>query len=420
MKDISTTSVGASGRLSRGFVAITAGQAVSLIGSSAAQFALIWWLTTETGSALVLSVAGLVAFLPQMLIGPFAGVWIDRLKRKSVIIGADLFVAAAAGVFALWCVLDTPPYWAGFAILGLRALGEVFHTPAIQAAIPMLVPPQQLMRANSISQFLQSGSFLLGPVIGGILYMAMPLYAVMLTDVLGAVVACSCVAAVRIPDPPRQSQELPHLWREMKQGFTLLVQNRRMLILTLATTACMVFTLPVGTLYPLMTSSHFYGDAAQASAVEFAYALGMLIATGALSLKGEVKKKFVLIHAAMAAMGATMLACGLLPSGKSFFWAFVILCCVLGGSNALYNSPYYTCIQQAIPPEAQGRVFSLVGSLLSFAMPAGLVAAGPVAERFGVVSWFFIAGVATLVITIASAWLTREPKASAPSGLLHR
>ena len=105
MKDISTTSVGASGRLSRGFVAITAGQAVSLIGSSAAQFALIWWLTTETGSALVLSVAGLVAFLPQMLIGPFAGVWIDRLKRKSVIMGAVRGVGAAAGGVAVGGVL---------------------------------------------------------------------------------------------------------------------------------------------------------------------------------------------------------------------------------------------------------------------------------------------------------------------------
>lgn len=420
MKNISTAAGDSGSKLSRGFLIITAGQAISLIGSSAAQFALIWWLTTETGSALVLSVAGLVAFLPQMLVGPFAGVWIDRLKRKTVIICADLFIASAAAIFALWCVFGTPPFWAGFVILGLRALGSVFHTPAIQAAIPMLVPQDQLLRANSISQFLQSGSVLLGPVLGGVLYMAMPLYAVMFTDVFGAVIACSCVALVRIPDPPRQDQELPHVWREMKQGFLLLVQNRRIFIITLATTACMIFFLPVSTLYPLMTSFHFRGDAAQASVVEFAYAFGMLVATGALSVKGEVKRKFALIHVAMAVMGAAMLACGLLPASKFFFWIFAALCCVLGGSCALYTSPYYTCIQQAIPPQAQGRVFSSVGSLMSFAMPVGLVAAGPVAERFGVVVWFFIAGGATLAIAMASVWLTRERKVHGSPEPLHR
>ena len=75
----------------RGFFTLASGQAFSLIGSSAVQFTLIWWLADSTGSALMLSVAGLAAFLPQLILGPFAGVWIDRLKRKRIIICADLF-----------------------------------------------------------------------------------------------------------------------------------------------------------------------------------------------------------------------------------------------------------------------------------------------------------------------------------------
>ena len=71
------------------FLTIAAGQTVSLIGSSAVQFALIWWLASETGSPMMMALSGLVAFLPQIFLGPFAGVWIDRLKRKYVAIRTD-------------------------------------------------------------------------------------------------------------------------------------------------------------------------------------------------------------------------------------------------------------------------------------------------------------------------------------------
>lgn len=66
----------------RTFFIIWTGQAFSILGSSAAQFAIIWWLTVQTGSPAVLAMATLVGFLPQAIIGPFAGVWVDRIRRK--------------------------------------------------------------------------------------------------------------------------------------------------------------------------------------------------------------------------------------------------------------------------------------------------------------------------------------------------
>ena len=83
------------------FFTIAIGQTVSLIGSSAVQFAMIWWMAIETDSPLMMSLAGLVAFLPQLILGPFAGVWIDRRKRKTVVIAADLFVGLVAAAFAI-------------------------------------------------------------------------------------------------------------------------------------------------------------------------------------------------------------------------------------------------------------------------------------------------------------------------------
>ena len=83
------------------FIPLILGQSISLIGSSAVQFALMWWLASQTNSGTVLSIAGLFAFLPQLIIGPFAGVWVDRMDKKRVVIVADLFTGLVALLLSL-------------------------------------------------------------------------------------------------------------------------------------------------------------------------------------------------------------------------------------------------------------------------------------------------------------------------------
>jgi DHA3 family macrolide efflux protein-like MFS transporter len=89
------------------FAVIYTGQAFSILGSAAVQFAVIWWLTIQTESAITLTIASVVAFLPNMLIGPFAGVWIDRYNRRSVMIAADGLVAVSSIILgAAFLLLD--------------------------------------------------------------------------------------------------------------------------------------------------------------------------------------------------------------------------------------------------------------------------------------------------------------------------
>lgn len=116
----------------KNYLTILSGQTVSLIGSSAVQFALIWWLTNESKSAIMLSVAGLSSYLPQLFLGPFVGVWLDRLKRKYVVIFADLFMGLVAMGLSLWFLFGNPGYLVVIAALFLRSLANVFHTPSIQ------------------------------------------------------------------------------------------------------------------------------------------------------------------------------------------------------------------------------------------------------------------------------------------------
>lgn len=396
------------------FYTIAAGQAISLLGSSAVQFSLIWWLASKTGSPMVMSMAGLAGFLPLMFVSPFAGVWVDRLKLKRVLIFADLFIALCAALFAVAASIGEPSIWLAFCMLFCRALGSAFHTPAMQKTVPMLVPETELMRANSVSQFLQSGAYMLGPVIGSALYAALPLETIMLTDVAGAVIACVSVALVEIPNPAREQAGAPHMFREMLEGAKVLLSQRKLFVVTIMATICMMAYLPLSSLFPLMSSQHFGGTEWHGGIAEFAYAAGMLGSAALLGAKGEIKRKYLAMHLGLLVLGGTSLLCGLLPGQLSWFWAFAVLCALMGGGGNLYSVPYTVHVQQTIPPEAMGRVFSLIGSLMSFSMPIGLLIAGPVAERVGVGAWFLIAGAATLLIGAASLLITGRMREEAP------
>lgn len=385
----------------RGFYTIFAGQTLSLIGSSAVQFALIWWLASGTNSPMILALSGLVAFLPQLLLGPFAGVWIDRLSRKKVAIFADLFMGLCAFAFSFFFLLGRPPYWAALLVMGIRAVGSVFHTPAIQAIVPLLAPQEELMRANGVNQFLQSGAFMLGPVLGAAMFAALPMWAILLTDTLGAAIASLFMFIVPVPELPPREGQVPHFWLELKEGLRALMAHKPLWLLTLCATACMAFFLPLSSYYPLMTSSYFKASAWHASIVELAFAGGMMLFAALMGSVGDKAKHPLLIsYLGLLGLGFTSLLCGLLPPAMWAFWVFMALCALMGGCGNIYGIPYMATLQRSIPVEAQGRVFSLTGSLMSLAMPVGLLFSGPAAERIGVHGWFFVTGVAVCLLTI--------------------
>ena len=87
------------------YFTLLAGQAISFISSGILQMAIIFYLVAKTNSAIILTAATLIGFLPQACLGPFAGAFVDRHSRKSVMIGADLIIAAAGGILALGGVL---------------------------------------------------------------------------------------------------------------------------------------------------------------------------------------------------------------------------------------------------------------------------------------------------------------------------
>ena len=200
------------------FFTIAIGQMFSLVGSAAVQFALIWWIASETDSATMMGLSSLVAFLPTALLGPMAGIAADRYERKSICIAADLFIGAVAAAFALAMWAVEPPVWFALIVLFCRGLGNTFHQPAMHAMIPQLVPASELTRAGGWYQMFSSGSMLLGPALGAALYAALPMPVVLLTDLIGALIASCLLALVRVPRQAARAQEKRRALRELREG----------------------------------------------------------------------------------------------------------------------------------------------------------------------------------------------------------
>mgnify|MGYP000117861005 CR=1 FL=1 len=375
------------------FFTIWTGQALSLLTSTIVQFAIIWYLTDTTGSPAVLSIASLAGFLPAGLLGPFAGVFIDRHSRKAIMITADLCIAAASLVIALYGVLSAIPIWLVIAVLFIRSVGTAFQQPCIQAVTPLIVPEGQLTRCNGYSQALQSASMLISPAIAAALYAACPMHWIIAIDIIGALCAVATLGITKINDVVQKQAERPHVLREMADGFQILRARRGLIAIVGMQAAFMIAFMPVNALYPLMSMDYFGGTAWHASLVEITFSVGMLAGALILGVWGGCKNKMHTIALSCFVMGLAMVWCGILPPAG--FWLFAILSLVIGLSAPLYNGVMAAVIQQQVPPEFLGRVFSLITGMTALAAPIGLGLSGALGEVLGVSEWFVISGLVT-------------------------
>lgn len=393
----------------RSFFTIWAGQAVSLITSAVLQMAIIWYLTDTTGSALVLSMATMVGFLPQAILGTMIGVLVDRWNRKLVMIGADLIIAAGGAVLALIALTIELPVWAVMVVLFIRSIGTAFHSPALSAVTPSLVPEDQLTKCAGYSQSVQSISYILSPAIAAFLYATWDLNAVIALDILGALVACITVSIVTIPKQKTKTEMVQSsMIAEAKAGYGIIKENKGLFALLWIGALYSFVYMPINALFPLMSMSYFSGTTTHASIVEIVFAVGMLAGGLLLGTWGGFKNRTVSIVLSFVAMGTALTVSGLLPS--TGFAIFVLCCIIMGFSAPFYSGIQMALIQEKIQPEYLGRVFGLLGSIMSLAMPLGLIASGLFADKIGINRWFALSGICILALALLSILLPSMKK----------
>lgn len=378
------------------FIIIWSGQLFSILSSSIAQFAIVLWISLETGSAEVLSLATIAALLPQVVLGPFAGVFVDRWSRKWTMILADSFVALCSAVIALLFYLDVIEIWQIYLLLMLRSIGSAFHAPAMKSSIPLLAPEKELTRIASINQTIQALCNICGPVLGAALIVGTNMSVVMLLDVVGAVIACTSLLFVFIPNPEKTETETTNnVLRDMKDGFIAIRSNRGLKWVMVTEILITFFIMPVVALIPLMTLKNFSGTAYQVSLIELLFGSGALVGGILLGIWNPRVRKVVMINLSYVIVGVSIFITGLLP--PSAFIIYAIMAVVQGISMPFYSGPFTALLQTQIEVSFLGRVFSLFDSISLLPSILGLLATGFIADAIGIANVFVICGIAIVM-----------------------
>ncbi len=383
------------------FFTIWTGQTFSLIGSRVVQFALVWWLTQLTGSATVLATASMVALLPEIILAPIAGAYVDRWNRRIVMIVADGMIALAL----LWLVylfwVDAIQIWHVYLVMAVRAVGGSFHWPAMQASTSLMVPDKHLTRVAGLNQTLNGVLNIIAPPLGALLMGVMPLHGVMLVDVGTAILAITSLLLVQVPQPKRDDMgtEKPSIWADMREGLSYIRGWPGLVALIGVAMLVKIALTPAFSLLPLLVSDHFNGGAAQLSLLEAVAGVGIVLGGLILSAWGGFRRKIYTTMLGMAVLGLSFLVLGLTPEG--LFWMALASIFVAGFTISLIDGPIMAILQGAVAPEIQGRVFTMMGSLLSITSPFSLAVAGPVSDWLGLQVWYVVAGLLCGLIGLA-------------------
>lgn len=381
------------------FIVVALGQAISMLGSQGVQFALIWWLAEKTSSPLMLGISGIVAYLPMSLFSPIAGIAADRYNRKFISIFSDMTMGMIALIYAVLLFFLDLPVWTVFVMLCVRGIGSTFQQPAIQSIIPQLVPKDQLVKTNGWMQLLNSGSFLLGPVIGASLYAIFPMSVVLMSDVVGAILASVALAVVKIPKLEKTENEKQRFVTEIKEGLQVFREDKKLFYIVIAEALCMFFYAPLSSFYPLMTSDYFDLSAMYGSAVELSFAIGMIVSSLLFSSVLKVERKIRVSFIGLLGMGIASVICGVIPPVYIGWFFFAASCMCLGVAENVHTIPLTAYIQETVAPKKMGRAFSVLTLISSVPMPVGLLFSSPIAEKVGVNVWFFISGLCMLTLT---------------------
>jgi len=388
------------------FFTIWSGQAVSLFGSSLVQFALVWYLTRESGSATILATATLFAMLPQIVLGPFAGALVDRLNRRIIIMVADgVIMLATLGLVFLFAS-GTIEIWHIYAMMFLRGLGGAFHWPAMQASTSLMVPKKHLARIAGMNQTLQGAINIVAPPTGAILIEVISTQNVLLIDVGTALIAILPLFFIPIPQPVRENGQKAsetRFWQDLKEGFTYVAAWPGLLAILIMITMINFLLAPTGSLMPLLVTKHFGGGALQFGLMDSFWGGGVILGGVVLSVWGGFKRKVATSMMGMIGIGLGLILVGIAPA-PAFNLALGGMF-LTGVMVAFANGPLMAIMQSSVRPDMQGRVMSLIGSAAMAMSPLGLLIAGPVSDWLGIRTWYWIGGGLTLLMGIVAFFI---------------
>lgn len=366
--------------------------AVLVLGATPFQMGVL----TAIGSAIVL-----VTSLP-------AGVWVDRLRRKPIMIAADLGRAALLATIPIAALSGQLRIELLYLVIALTGALTVLFTAAYEAYLPSLVERQNLMEGNSKLALGESLAEVLGPGLAGFLIQALTAPIALLFDALSFLVSVVSLIFIRKPEPGPVAHNQPrHFWRELADGLRLVWNEPHLRALALAGSMRSFFGSFFGVLYGLYAIRVLNLNAA---------ALGLTIAMGGVgSLIGAVLAERTVRR---MGIGTTLIGTAFLGGSLNFLiplaggslWTAMAVLMIAQLAGDAFSTIYFVIalsLRQSVTPTGLlGRMSSSMQLMMAGVAPIGALAGGLLAEALGARATLFIASAGIL---LSSGWLLASP-----------
>ncbi len=374
-----------------------ASQTVSLFGSSLVQYAIMWYITLNTQSGVMMAISIVCGFLPTFFLSPFAGVWADRYNRKTLIILSDSLIAISTLILAILFFMGFDAIWLLFLMSVIRAIGSGIQTPAIGAMLPQLVPEDKLTKVNGTNGSIQALVMLLSPMLSGALLSMAPLHFIFLIDVITAAIAVSILLfLLKVPAHAKAlEKQTVSYFSDLKKGFEYIKNHDYIKKFFIFCGVFFLLATPASFLTPLQVTRSFGDDVWRLTAVEVSFSIGMMFGGIIMTAWGGFKNRVYTMTFASFVFGICTFALGIIP----VFWIYLAIMILVGIAIPFFNTPSTVLFQEKVEPDFLGRVFGVLGMISSSIMPLSMLAFGPLSDIVEIELLLIITGVLLFILS---------------------
>lgn len=365
----------ANARLGGRFVAVWIGQTVSIVGSSVSALGAAVYAYVETGSAVWLGLLTAFATLPQVLAAPFMTL-VDRVPRRTMMLAGDCFAAIGPTLALVLALTGRLEVWHLAVAAFVGELGTAFQSPASQAAVPLLVEPGALGRANGLGQLGPALGMVVGPLLATPLVAVWGIEAVLLVDLATFVVAVTTVSIVRFGDLPSEQRAADDGgWQPV---LAWLRGPGRPVAALIAVGSGVNAALALFNVSVLALATTI-GGAGRAGVPIALIGASLIVGSLVAAARGVGRDRIKTFS-----VGLWVLSAGCVIAAARPNLAFV----VVGGVLAVFlvpgvNAASATIYQERVPPEMLGRLFGLRSAIGGGLYPAASALAGVLVSHVG-------------------------------------
>ncbi|MEC5215445.1 MFS family permease [Actimicrobium sp. GrIS 1.19] len=352
-----------------------------------------WQVYAMTHDVFDLGLIGLAQFAPFLLLILYAGHAADRYDRRRIItlcIGAQLLCGLALLAF---CFVDMKVVWPIFLVLVLFGSARAFIMPASQAILINMVPPESFSKAVALGSSTFHVAVILGPVLGGLLYLAgaKTVYAVVTALLIVAVVLMMLARVI-----PQASNREPATWHSVLEGLRF-VWSRPVVLGAISLDLFAVLFGGATALLPAIAHDILMVGPTGLGLLRTAPAVGSALTSIALGFWPISRRVGRWMFGGVALFGAGTIALGLTHSMVIALVALVLM----GGGDMVSVYIRHLLVQFETPDAIRGRVSAVNSVFIGASNELGEFESGITAGWFGLVPAILVGGVATLVVTAA-------------------